>query len=214
MSMEYFNNNHNATIVMHIIAAIRANKVYLSDIDGLIGDGDHGINMNKGFSMAGERISVDQSFATAMKLVGDTLLLEIGGSMGPIYGTFFYKCAAAIKDKREINAALFSKMLHDALEGVKEVGGAQVGDKTLIDTLEPAVVVFEKEWANGKTFKEVLASATDAAEAGKESTKDMIAKVGRAARLGERSVGVLDAGATSCYIILKAMFESVASVLM
>ena len=86
--MEYFYNDHNAGIVMDIIAAIQFNKAYLSDIDGQIGDGDHGINMNKGFTMAGERISASQSFTTAMKILGDTLLLEVGGSMGPIYGTF------------------------------------------------------------------------------------------------------------------------------
>lgn len=211
--MEYFDNNHNATIVMDIISAIQSNKVYLSDIDGLIGDGDHGINMNKGFSMAGERIVAGQSFTEAMKILGDTLLLEIGGSMGPIYGTFFYQCASTLKDESEITPDLFSTMLKNALEGVKEIGGAKVGDKTLIDTMEPATVAFKKELRDGKTFREALQIATEAAGAGKESTKDMVAKVGRAARLGLRSVGVLDAGATSCYIILKAMFESVASVL-
>lgn len=211
--MEYFDNNHNATIVMDIISAIQSNKVYLSDLDGLIGDGDHGINMNKGFSMAGERIVAGQSFTEAMKILGDTLLLEIGGSMGPIYGTFFYQCASTLKDESEITADLFSTMLKNALEGVKEIGGAKVGDKTLIDTMEPATVAFKKELRDGKTFREALQIATEAAGAGKESTKDMVAKVGRAARLGLRSVGVLDAGATSCYIILKAMFESVASVL-
>lgn len=211
--MEYFYNDHNAGIAMGIIAAIQANKMYLSDIDGQIGDGDHGINMNKGFTMAGERISTDQSFAMAMKTLGDTLLLEVGGSMGPIYGTFFRKCAFAVKDEPEINAIFFSRMLESALEGVKDIGGAKVGDKTLIDTLEPATIAFRKEWESKKAFREALDTAAKAAEAGKESTREMMARIGRAARLGERSVGVLDAGATSCYIILNTMFESVASVL-
>ena len=87
--MKSFSNKGNASIVMDIIDAIKSNKNYLSDIDGLIGDGDHGINMNKGFSIAGQRISDDETFSSAMKILGDTLLLEIGGSMGPIYGTFF-----------------------------------------------------------------------------------------------------------------------------
>lgn len=211
--MEYFYNDRNASIVMDIIAAIQANKVYLSDIDGQIGDGDHGINMNKGFSMAGERISAEQSFATAMKTLGDTLLLEVGGSMGPIYGTFFRKCALAVKNETEINVSLFSQMLENALEGVKEIGGAKVGDKTLIDTMEPAVTTFRQKWESGEEFSGALSKAMEAAEVGKESTRNMIARIGRAARLGERSVGVLDAGATSCYIILKVMFESVTSVL-
>jgi dihydroxyacetone kinase-like protein len=211
--MEYFYNDHNAGIVMDIIAAIQFNKAYLSDIDGQIGDGDHGINMNKGFTMAGERISASQSFTTAMKILGDTLLLEVGGSMGPIYGTFFRKCAFAVKDVSKINANSFSQMLESALEGVKDIGGAKIGDKTLIDTMEPATVAFKREWDISKEFRKALKVATVAAETGKESTRDMIARIGRAARLGERSLGVLDAGATSCYIILKAMFESVASIL-
>ena len=211
--MEFFYNDHNAAIVTDIIAAIQTNKVYLSDIDGLIGDGDHGINMSKGFTMAGKCISPQDSFATAMKMLGDTLLLEIGGSMGPIYGTFFYQCASVVKEKAQINGALFATMLERALEGVKDVGGAKIGDKTLVDTLEPSVLAFKELLKKGKTFREALEGATIAAEVGKESTKNMIAKVGRAARLGERSVGVLDAGAVSCYIILKTMFESVTSVL-
>lgn len=211
--MEFFYNDHNAAIVMDIIAAIKYNKVYLSDIDGLIGDGDHGINMNKGFTMAGECISSQDSFASAMRILGDTLLLEIGGSMGPIYGTFFSKCASVVKGKTEINGVLFAYMLESALAGVKDVGGAKMGDKTLVDTMEPSILAFKEMLEKGKTFREALEGATIAAEGGKESTKNMIAKVGRAARLGERSVGVLDAGAVSCYIILKAMFKSVTSLL-
>lgn len=87
--MEFFLNSEGRSIVLNIIDAVKSNKAYLSDIDGLIGDGDHGINMNKGFSIAESRISSDDSFHTAMKKLGDTLILEIGGSMGPIYGTFF-----------------------------------------------------------------------------------------------------------------------------
>lgn len=211
--MEYFTNNHNASVVLDIIVAIQANKEYLSVIDGRIGDGDHGINMNKGFSMADEHISAEQSFSAAMKTVGDTLLLEVGGSMGPIYGTFFRNCASVVRDASEIDAFLFSQMLERALQGVKEVGGAQVGDKTLIDTMEPAVVAFRKTIDKGGKFGEALMVAAQAAEAGKESTRNMMARIGRAARLGERSVGVLDAGATSCCIILKTMFEAVSSVL-
>lgn len=211
--MEYFLNDHNSGIVRDVIAAIQANKTYLSDIDGLIGDGDHGINMNKGFSMAGAQIGGEHSFATALKMLGDVLLLEIGGSMGPIYGTFFRKCAQCLKDKQEITAPLFADMLASALDGVKEIGGAKVGDKTLVDTMEPAAIAFRSEWESHFDFSKALEEAAKAAETGKESTKAMMARIGRAARLGERSVGVLDAGATSCCIILKTMFASVEAVL-
>lgn len=211
--MENFTNNNNAGVVLNIINAIQTNKVYLSDIDGQIGDGDHGINMNKGFSAAKEEITAEQSFSAAMKTVGDILLLEIGGSMGPIYGTFFRTCARKIKDTEQITAPVFIDMLEEALESVKIIGGAKVGDKTLIDTMEPAAVTFREEWEKTKSFGKALEASTKAAEAGKDSTRDMVAQIGRAARLGERSVGVLDAGATSCYIILKTMFESITAVL-
>lgn len=207
--MNSFSNKGNASIVMDIIDAIKRNKNYLSDIDGLIGDGDHGINMNKGFSIAGQRISDDETFSSAMKILGDTLLLEIGGSMGPIYGTFFRTCALKTKDLEEIAAPEFCAMLESANEKVKGIGGAKVGDKTLIDTLEPAVCAMKSAVADGLGFKESLSVASEAAENGKESTKGMVAKIGRASRLGERSRGVLDAGATSCCIILKSMMESV-----
>lgn len=207
--MEHFTNNNNAGIVINIIHAIQANKVYLSDIDGQIGDGDHGINMNKGFSAAEEEITTDQSFSVAMKAVGDILLLEIGGSMGPIYGTFFRTCARKLKDEEQITAPIFAEMLEAALESVKGIGGAKVGDKTLIDTMEPATSTFKTVWKNTKSFRKAAEASVKAAEEGKDSTRDMVAQIGRAARLGERSVGVLDAGATSCYLILKTMFESI-----
>ncbi len=211
--MEQFQNNHQAGIVMDIIAAIQANKVYLSDIDGQIGDGDHGINMNKGFTMAGEQITTEHSFAAAMKILGDTLLLEIGGSMGPIYGSFFRTCALTLKDCTEVNAPLFLSMLENALDSVKAMGGAKLGDKTLIDTLEPAVDAFRNEWMSRNDFRQALKAASEAAEAGKESTRNMVAQIGRAARLGNRSVGVLDAGATSCCIILQTMFNAITPLL-
>lgn len=208
--MEYFYNDHNASIILNVIAAIQKNKTYLSDIDGQIGDGDHGINMNKGFSMAGEQIDAEQSFAFALKILGNTLLLEIGGSMGPIYGTFFRKCASIVEEATNIDASLFAQMLEHALNSVKDIGGAKVGDKTLIDTMEPAVITFKTKWNVCGSFREALTSATEAAVIGQESTRNMMAQIGRAARLGERSRGVLDAGATSCCIILITMFDSVA----
>ena len=207
--MESFENINNSGIVLNLVKAIQENKEYLSEVDGLIGDGDHGINMNKGFTLAGQRITPDQSFSSALKILGDTLLMEIGGSMGPIYGTFFRKSASSVKALDSIDKLAFGKMLQKALDGIKEIGDARVGDKTLIDTLEPAVTAFNASCEAGKSFSEAIDAADEAALKGKDSTKDMIARIGRASRLGERSRGVLDAGATSCYIILHDMFNSV-----
>ena len=201
--MKSISNEGNATIIIEVCRQIEANRVYLSDIDGLIGDGDHGVNMSKGFSMARGQITDTDSFSSACKKLGDVLLFEIGGSMGPIYGTFFRSIASTTKNQERIDAPVMLNALERALEGIMNIGGAKVGDKTLVDTIFPAVEAFKTE----SDFIAAIDKAITAAEQGMNSTKDMIAKIGRAARLGERSAGVLDAGSVSCFIILKSLLE-------
>lgn len=205
--MEYVLNEDNACIVKEIIQAIHNNSVYLSEIDGETGDGDHGINMNKGFLMADVRIKEDDSFSEALKKLGKTLVMDIGGSMGPIYGTFFSKLSRTLKTEEKIDAKLFEEALKNAEEGLMDLAGAKPGDKTLVDTIVPAYESFKEAKEAGKGFKECLEALKIGAEQGKESTRDMVAKLGRASRLGERSKGHLDAGATSCCIILQTMAD-------
>ena len=131
--------------------------------------------------------------------------------MGPLYGSFFRQMFRASKGKDIIDIDVFDDMLSKGLNSIKDIGNAKVGDKTLLDTLEPAVFAFTEAKNGGKTFVEALEVMKVAAEKGKESTIDLVAKVGRASRLGERSRGVLDAGATSCYFILKAMADTIIS---
>ena len=107
-----------------------------------------------------------------------------------------------------MDAALFGEALANAVANVQAMGNAQVGDKTLIDTLVPALTAYQRAVAAGLDFRQSLAAMTTAAEAGKDSTKDLQARIGRSARLGPRSIGVLDAGATSCFLILQSMAES------
>ena len=197
-----------------MVQAIHENKQYLGDIDGLIGDGDHGMNMNKGFVTYGERLGEDETtFTDGLNDLGMVLLNEIGGSMGPIYGTIFMDMAEAGEDLDEITAADLGTMLEAGLNGLYGIVDAKVGDKTLVDTLAPSVDVMKAAGAEGKDFKEALAEMKKAAEAGRDSTKDMVAKFGRSSRLGERSRGVLDAGATSCCIILSAMADGISELL-
>lgn len=209
-----FLNADGKVIVEKLILAIQENKVYLSDIDGLIGDGDHGINMNKGFTMCAEQIK-DQNlgFSESLKALGRVLMMEIGGSMGPLYGTLFNKMARRSKGQEIIDAPLFADMLSDAVQGISEIGGAKVGDKTLMDVLIPADEAFHATLAEGKDFKNCLESMKLASDAGWRSTKDLVAKIGRASRLGDRSRGVLDAGATSCNLILRTMADAIQSLL-
>jgi dihydroxyacetone kinase-like protein len=203
--MEQFSNEGNAAIIVEICRQIETNKEYLSDIDGLIGDGDHGVNMNKGFSIARGKIVDTDSFSVACKKLGDTLLLDIGGSMGPIYGSFFRSMASVTKSHDTINMQLFASAMEKALNAIMDIGGANVGDKTLVDTLYPAIEALKAE----NNFHAAIDKAVEAAEAGMSSTKNMVAKIGRSARLGERSIGVLDAGSVSCFIILKSLMESI-----
>ena len=210
--MEKFLSSKGSEIVLELIRVVQINKEYLSQLDGAIGDGDHGINMNKGFSMAKEKISAGMNLSLSLDALGTILISEIGGSMGPLYGVFFKALASACNSKEEIDKYIFLDMLEKGYDRIVEIGSAQVGDKTLIDVLYPAYNIF-KNSVDGKTFKESLELMIEAANKGKDSTMDMVAKIGRSARLGERSRGFLDAGAVSCYIILKSLGESIINII-
>jgi dihydroxyacetone kinase-like protein len=206
--MQTLNNASTGGIVLAMADRIVENRAYLSEIDGKIGDGDHGVNMAKGFGMAAERLKgKDLSLAASLETLGTILMTEIGGSMGPLYGVMFTEFAEKLEGVDAIDAAAYSRMLHAGLEGIQSIGSAKVGDKTLLDTFVPAVEAFDKAAADGKSFGEALDALVVAAEIGRDSTINLVAKIGRASRLGERSLGVLDAGATSCAIILKELSE-------
>ena len=206
--MQTFDNASSGAIVLSMAERIVENRAYLSEIDGKIGDGDHGVNMAKGFGMAAERLKgKDVALAESLDTLGTVLMTEIGGSMGPLYGVMFTEFAEMIQGTEKIDAAAYSKMLHAGLAGIQAIGSAKVGDKTLIDTFVPAIEAFDKATAEGKSFGEALEALVVAAETGRDSTINLVAKIGRASRLGERSIGVLDAGATSCAIILKELSD-------
>ncbi|GAB0116698.1 dihydroxyacetone kinase subunit DhaL [Acidisoma sp. 7E03] len=196
-----------APILFDLVEVIVREQGRLSEIDGQTGDGDHGVNMGKGFRLAGEKLRAkgEFSFAEGLNILGDTLLSDIGGSMGPLYGTFFTDMAEVIETRAEIDAAAFSQMMTAGLAAVQGLGEAKPGDKTLVDVLVPAQTAFEKAQSEGRSFADSLAALSTASAAGLEATRDMIAKVGRASRLGERSRGTLDAGACSCDMILQAI---------
>lgn len=204
--MQSFPNGGGGAIVVAIAERIIENKAYLSEIDGLIGDGDHGVNMAKGFGIAAERLrGGDADLSAGFSTLGEVLMGEIGGSMGPLYGMTFTEFADALGSAERVDPALFSRMLRAGLEGVRSIGSAEVGDKTLIDAFVPAADAFDAAIAGGSSFAEALDAMAAAAERGRDSTIDLVARIGRAARLGERSRGVLDAGATSCALILTTL---------
>lgn len=203
-------NAGNAGIALAICAAIHENAAYLSEIDGETGDGDHGINMNKGFLMSKDRITEDMSLAEALNTIGETLVKDIGGSMGPIYGTFFETLADGL-DVPEFDATDLADTLDNVVAALKDLAGAEEGDKTLIDTAAPAARAFRAAAEEGKDLAGCIAAMEMGAADGLESTRSMQAKIGRAARLGERSIGHLDAGAASCCIILTTFSNGLAA---
>lgn len=199
-----------------MVKGIQANKDFLGEVDGLIGDGDHGMNMNKGFTVFEERFGEEEfSFSEGLGELSMILMNEIGGSMGPIYGTILMEMgdAADEADQEEIGLEEFGSYLEAGLEGLYGIVDARVGDKTLVDTLAPAAASLKKDAQEGVPFGTALEHMKAAALAGRDSTKDLVARYGRSSRLGERSRGVLDAGSCSCYIVLEAMADGILELL-
>lgn len=212
--MDKFTQEAGSLIVDRLILAIQENKQYLSDIDGAIGDGDHGINMNKGFTMCREALDKQPGdFAYSLKTLGKILMMKIGGSMGPLYGKFFMSVGKAVEGAAEIGRDEFGQALASALEAIHAISPAQVGDKTLMDVLIPADEAYRAAVAEGAGFAAALDAMDAAALKGRDSTVDMVAKLGRSSRLGERSRGVMDAGSASCYLILHTMADTIKELL-
>ncbi|HWR09998.1 dihydroxyacetone kinase subunit DhaL [Sporomusa sp.] len=200
--------------MVNVIAAIEAladiiiaNKQKLTDLDAAIGDGDHGINMARGFEAVRVKLVTanPMDIGAVLKLVGMTLISTVGGASGPLYGTAFMRAAAVVQGQAVIDTHTAAEMLKAAIGGIKDRGKAVRGEKTMLDALEPAYEAFMQGMADGAALSTCLELATQAAGAGIEYTKTIIATKGRASYLGERSIGHQDAGATSCYLMLAAL---------
>jgi len=195
----------------NICETIEQEKDYLSELDGAIGDGDHGVNMAKCFREVRKHLpdSQGKDVGVLFKNVGMVVLNSVGGAMGALYGTMFLRISQESEGKKEVDLNDLVKMFRAAEKGIRELGKAEVGDKTLLDTLAPAVKALEKAQQQGKSLSKALSEFKEAAKNGMESTRDLISKVGRSSRLGERTIGHQDAGATSCYLILCCFCRSV-----
>lgn len=199
-----------AAAIIAVSEAIIANKEYLTDLDSAIGDGDHGLNMARGFAAVivkftnGAPVS---DVGAAMKLIGMTLISTVGGASGPLYGTAFLRAAVPSAGKTAIDEQTAESMLQAAIKGIKDRGKAKYGEKTMIDALEPALTAFQEAHGAGKPLADCLHVACQAAQQGIEFTKTIIATKGRASYLGERSLGHQDPGATSAFIMLDALSQ-------
>ncbi len=194
-------------ITLDIARAVVAAQDHLSAIDAATGDGDHGINMAKGFRLVLERLDDRPDLRQGFATIGDTLLGDIGGSMGPLYGSFFTEMSDALAGHDVLGRDGFLLMLRAGEAAIVDLGEAKVGDKTLIDVLTPAGNAFERAAGAGSDFAVCLHALQGAATDGLEATRDLVARLGRASRLGERSRGVLDAGAASCELILRTLAD-------
>lgn len=196
-------------ILIKVSEKIDKNKEYLTELDAAIGDGDHGLNMSKGFNAVSDKLKAeeDDNIGNILKKTGMTLVSNVGGASGPLYGTAFMKASMALKDKNEIDINDFLSALKLALEGIKSRGKSTEGEKTMIDALSPAIKSMEDSIKNGDSYIEVLEKGKDAALEGVEFTKSIKATKGRASYLGDRSIGHKDPGATSCFYILETIYE-------
>lgn len=185
------------------------NKEYLTELDAAIGDADHGINMDRGFQTVLKKLPdvAGKDVGTILKTAGMALVSSVGGAGGPLYGTAFMQAGAAVVGKHELHAEDLVAILDAALRGVVMRGKANLGDKTMVDAISPAVAAMREALDNGADLAQALAKAAAAAEKGMRETIPMQAKKGRASYLGERSIGHQDPGATSSYLLIRTMAE-------
>jgi dihydroxyacetone kinase-like protein len=194
-----------------VATLMEENKDFLTQLDADIGDGDHGINMDRGFKKVSSRLNAlqDKDIGGIMQETGMTLVSSVGGASGPLYGTFFIRAAAVASAKKHLNLEELMSFLKAGLSGVMDRGRAKRGDKTMVDALAPAVDALQMAVQENREIEEALAEAVLSAEAGMKGTIPMIAQKGRASYLGERSIGHQDPGATSSYLLIKALHDSV-----
>lgn len=198
-----------AAIVEGMAKKTEAEKEYLTELDNEIGDGDHGINLARGFEAVEKKLPslAGGDIGALLKGVGMQLVSTVGGASGPLYGTAFMKAGMACKGLTEIDGPAFVKAMEAAVDGIKMRGKATEGEKTMLDALCPALKVMQDDVTAGKSLKEALQDAAQAAEKGVEYTKTIIATKGRASYLGERSLGHQDPGATSSLYLLQVLAE-------
>jgi dihydroxyacetone kinase-like protein len=195
-------------------ASLKENREYLTQLDAAIGDADHGTNMDRGFTAVVTRLEGDDAAdAPGPMLVaaGSTLVSTVGGASGPLWGSALRRAGRTIGGGAEFDGAQLAGALRAALDGVVELGAAEEGDKTMVDSLAPAVRALDESLQGGASIADALATAQAAGEEGMRATVPLLAQKGRASYLGERSIGHQDPGATSTALILAALAQSVAA---
>ncbi|WP_231335357.1 dihydroxyacetone kinase subunit DhaL [Actinomadura graeca] len=196
--------------IRHAATLVSADAERLTRLDAAIGDGDHGLNLDRGFTAAVEAVDALPGDAPPSKVLiaaGRAIVSKTGGASGPLYGTALRRAGKAVADLPDVDAAALGAALTAALEGVQELGQAAEGDKTMVDALIPAVAAYEAALAGGADLTSCARAAADGAAQGAEATVPLQARKGRASYLGARSTGHMDPGASSTALILRALAD-------
>lgn len=190
-----------------VAAAVQAERDHLTQLDAAIGDADHGVNLDRGFSAVRAKLAeaAPDHPGAVLGLVGRTLISTVGGASGPLYGTMFREIAKSLGDGAEVAGDELVAALRAGLDGVRRLGAANEGDKTMVDALAPALAAFEESLQGGHSVAQAAKSAAHAAEEGARATAPLEARKGRASYLGPRSVGHQDPGATSTALVFAAL---------
>ena len=202
------------TWMRDVAEAMKAESGHLTQLDAAIGDGDHGVNMERGFSavekaLAGQNPEVPPG--RLLIVAGKTLVSTVGGASGPLWGVALRRAGRSLGDGASFDGAQLADALQAAIGGIVELGAATPGDKTMIDALVPAVDALRRGLDSGEPLDRALLLAADAAEEGAKATVPMQARKGRASYLGERSIGHQDPGATSAALVIAALARAVDS---
>jgi len=204
-------NSQIVVWLQNAAVVLEENKAYLTELDAPIGDSDHGVNIARGFGAVAEKLPdmADQDIGSILKMTAMTLMSKVGGASGMLYGNFFLRAAMGANGKESLSADDLAQLLEAGVGGIVQRGRAVVGDKTMIDAWTPALAAFQTALADGQEIPAAMRACVDAAEQGMKDTIPLQARKGRASYLGERSIGHQDPGATSTYMILNALLESI-----
>ena len=200
------------TILNNICETIEKEKDYLSELDRAIGDGDHGVTMSIGWTAVKEKlndINSEDGFQKICMQIASSFLSAVGASAGPLYATALMRGGMAVKDFDTLDAVGFAKFLDAAATGIKERGKAEIGDKTMLDVWMPAAEEMSQNADKGNNLISSLQSTVEKAENAMNETKNLLSKKGRSSKLGERSIGHIDPGAASSFIIIKSIYQSI-----
>ena len=209
---ENINVNDFIKILSDICTTIEREKDYLSELDRAIGDGDHGVTMSIGWTAVKEKLnSIDPNdgFQKICTQIASSFLSAVGASAGPLYATALMRGGMAVKDKEVLDVVSFSIFLDAAANGIKDRGKAEIGDKTMLDVWMPAAAEMKKQANSDSNLIDAFKATVNRAENAMNETKNLISKKGRSSKLGERSIGHIDPGAASSFVIINSIYQTI-----